>query len=212
MTSPLHVLARVACDNVVHHSPISSPSPGPDDCSVGSSSRSWRCSSVSISDVPNFHHLCFRDDDSPSPDSPPQPLRHSKAANHAGPSTPSPRRKTSKKHSPHAMAQITYKQKARVRRDECMGRAMRIKSLDNSPVNDHQLHVLRMVYDQITMYPPESWMVIIAIVIRRFVSSSVAIHHASLTPCHSEPLNRSKTGSQMSARRTKRAGVCGRKP
>lgn len=167
MTSPLHVLARVACDNVVHHSPISSPSPGPDDCSVGSSSRSWRCSSVSISDVPNFHHLCFRDDDSPSPDSPPQPLRHSKAANHAGPSTPSPRRKTSKKHSPHAMAQITYKQKARVRRDECMGRAMRIKSLDNSPVNDHQLHVLRMVYDQITMYPPESWMVIIAIVIRR---------------------------------------------
>ncbi|KAJ2932756.1 hypothetical protein H1R20_g4359, partial [Candolleomyces eurysporus] len=53
------------------------------------------------------------------------------------------------------------------RRRLFMERAMRIKSLDNSPVNDHQLHVLRMVYDQITMYPPESWMVLIAIVIRR---------------------------------------------
>lgn len=55
----------------------------------------------------------------------------------------------------------------RARRQQCAERANRIKSLDNSPVNDHQLHVLRMVYDQITMYPPESWTAILAIVIRR---------------------------------------------
>jgi len=48
-----------------------------------------------------------------------------------------------------------------------MERALRIKSLENSPVNDRQLHVLRMVYDEITMYPSEAWMVLIAIVINR---------------------------------------------
>jgi hypothetical protein len=67
--------------------------------------------------------------------------------------------------------QAKYKQQMQAKRRLFMERAMRIKSLDNSPVNDHQLHVLRMVYDQITMYPPESWMVLIAIVIRRFVLS-----------------------------------------
>lgn len=50
-----------------------------------------------------------------------------------------------------------------------MERALRIKSLENSPVNDRQLHVLRMVYDEITMYPSEAWMVLIAIVINRCV-------------------------------------------
>jgi len=53
------------------------------------------------------------------------------------------------------------------RRDVLMEKAMRIKSLDNSPVNDHQLNVLRMVYYQITQYPSESWMVLLAIVLRR---------------------------------------------
>jgi len=48
-----------------------------------------------------------------------------------------------------------------------MEKASRIKSLDNSPVNERQLLVLRMVYDEITMYPSESWMVLIAIVIHR---------------------------------------------
>src|SRR5688572_25631939 len=112
MTSPLHFLARVACDDAPQyspHSPLSPPSPGPDDCSAGSPPRSWR-SSASSSDVATFSHLCFRND-SPDPDSPPQPLRHSKAANHPGASTPSPtRRKTGKKHSPDAMLQIKYKQ------------------------------------------------------------------------------------------------------
>ncbi|KAF5323494.1 hypothetical protein D9611_005751 [Ephemerocybe angulata] len=165
MTSPLHVLARAACD-AVDSSPDSTPSPGPDDSSTGSPPRSWY-SSTSGSDVVHFATLRYRDG-SPDLDSPPQPLRPSHASNHAGNSSPSPtRRKSSKKHSPDAMLQIKYKQKMRAKRQLFMERAMRIKSLDNSPVNDHQLHVLRMVYDQITMYPPESWMVLIAIVIRR---------------------------------------------
>jgi hypothetical protein len=57
----------------------------------------------------------------------------------------------------------------KARRRECMERALRIKSLENSPVNDRQLHVLRMVYDEITMYPSEAWMVLIAIIINRYV-------------------------------------------
>lgn len=44
---------------------------------------------------------------------------------------------------------------------------MKIRSLDNSPVNSRQFIVLRMVYDEITMYPSESWMVLMAIIIRR---------------------------------------------
>ncbi|RXW14475.1 hypothetical protein EST38_g11379, partial [Candolleomyces aberdarensis] len=105
---------------------------------------------------------------SPDPDSPPQPLRHSTPSYHLSPAAVSPsRRRASKKHSPVAALQAKYKQQMQARRRLFMERAMRIKSLDNSPVNDHQLHVLRMVYDQITMYPPESWMVLIAIVIRR---------------------------------------------
>jgi hypothetical protein len=53
------------------------------------------------------------------------------------------------------------------RRKELLEKAIKIKSLDNSPVNERQLLLLRMVYDQITMYPCESWMVLIAIIIHR---------------------------------------------
>lgn len=55
----------------------------------------------------------------------------------------------------------------RAKRQTLLEKATKIRSLDNSPVNDHQLLVLRMVYNEITMYPPESWMVLLAIVIRR---------------------------------------------
>jgi hypothetical protein len=58
----------------------------------------------------------------------------------------------------------------KMQRKELLEKATKIKSLDNSPVNERQLLVLRMVYDEITMYPCESWMVIIAIVIQRLVS------------------------------------------
>ena len=55
----------------------------------------------------------------------------------------------------------------KARRKELMDKANKIKSLENSPVNDRQLSVLRMIYDEITMYPSESWMVLVAIVISR---------------------------------------------
>jgi hypothetical protein len=55
----------------------------------------------------------------------------------------------------------------KMHRKELLEKATKIKSLDNSPVNERQLLVLRMVYDEITMYPCESWMVILAIVIQR---------------------------------------------
>ena len=55
----------------------------------------------------------------------------------------------------------------KARRKELMDKANKIKSLENSPVNDRQLSVLRMIYDEITMYPCESWMVLVAIVISR---------------------------------------------
>jgi hypothetical protein len=47
-------------------------------------------------------------------------------------------------------------------------KAKKISSLDNSPANDRQLHVLRMVYDEITMYPSEPWIAILAIIIHRY--------------------------------------------
>jgi len=55
----------------------------------------------------------------------------------------------------------------KARRKELMDKANRIKSLENSPVNERQLSVLHMIYDEITMYPSESWMVLVAIVIHR---------------------------------------------
>ena len=55
----------------------------------------------------------------------------------------------------------------KTRRKDLMDKASKIKSLDNSPVNERQLSVLRMIFDQITMYPCESWMVLVAIVIHR---------------------------------------------
>jgi len=48
-----------------------------------------------------------------------------------------------------------------------MTRALKINTLDNSPVNNQQYAVLCMVYNEITMYPSEAWMVVIALVIHR---------------------------------------------
>lgn len=53
------------------------------------------------------------------------------------------------------------------RQKESLARAKRIKSLENSPVNDRQLRVLRMVYDEITMYPTEAWIALLAIALHR---------------------------------------------
>ncbi|KAJ7275208.1 hypothetical protein B0H12DRAFT_1086245, partial [Mycena haematopus] len=55
----------------------------------------------------------------------------------------------------------------KVRRKELMDRACGIDSLSNSPANDCQLHVLKTVFDEITMHPTEPWLVLMAIILRR---------------------------------------------
>ncbi|KAJ3771436.1 hypothetical protein FB446DRAFT_690793 [Lentinula raphanica] len=53
------------------------------------------------------------------------------------------------------------------RRKEFLARALRIKTVENSPVNEQQYRVLRMVYDEITKYPKDHWIAIIAVIIQR---------------------------------------------
>jgi hypothetical protein len=73
-----------------------------------------------------------------------------------------PKKKTTK-----AELDIKTRVQMRARRKELLDKAKKIKSLENSPVNERQLSVLRMIYDEITMYPCESWMVLVAIIIHR---------------------------------------------
>jgi len=63
--------------------------------------------------------------------------------------------------------ELTRKSELRQKRIKLLERAKKINSLDNSPANDRQLHVLRMVYEEITMYPSEPWVAILAIIIHR---------------------------------------------
>ncbi|KAJ7293416.1 hypothetical protein C8J57DRAFT_1268990 [Mycena rebaudengoi] len=69
----------------------------------------------------------------------------------------------------HKVSRLHVKPKLelRARRKELLDRAGGIKSLDNSPVNEQQLCVLRTVYDEITMYPSEPWLVLMAIILNR---------------------------------------------
>lgn len=150
--SPLHFLAQVACDVV---SPFNDDDDG---SSAGSPSESSGLSSIDI-------HISSPRNSSIGP------LRHANVCHFPSDissSSPSPpRRKTAKRPNPDHLLQIKYKQQMRAKRQSLLDKATKIRSLDNSPVNDHQLLVLRMVYNEITMYPPESWMVLLAIVIRR---------------------------------------------
>ncbi|KXN85681.1 hypothetical protein AN958_10864 [Leucoagaricus sp. SymC.cos] len=63
--------------------------------------------------------------------------------------------------------ELTRKLELRSKRNQMIDKARKISSLDNSPANDRQLQVLRMVYDEITMYPSEPWIAILAIIIHR---------------------------------------------
>ncbi|KAL0578604.1 hypothetical protein V5O48_003395 [Marasmius crinis-equi] len=72
----------------------------------------------------------------------------------------------------HKSPKPTYHQKrakaaVQPHRQEIVNRASKIKTVENSPANPRQLRVLRMVYDEITNYPKEHWMALIAIVIHR---------------------------------------------
>ncbi|KAF7339788.1 hypothetical protein MVEN_01895200 [Mycena venus] len=71
--------------------------------------------------------------------------------------------KSPKRSRPHPKPSPEMK----VRRKELMDRACGIDSLSNSPANECQLYVLRTVFDEITMYPTEPWLVLMALILHR---------------------------------------------
>ena len=181
---PLRFLADVSCD---YHERVRSPhlmSPS-SELSAGSSSPSSSVRSVSsaptstdMNDVASPHNSYTK-----SPDYIRETrhrtlrnatARHSSSASASVPfiSQNKASRRTRKITNSHLQGKMQMKKK----RQELLDKASKIKSLDNSPVNERQLLVLRMVYDEITMYPCESWMVLLAIVINRFASSLLASH------------------------------------
>lgn len=153
---PLHFLADVAIRTMPHPARHYTSQT---DSAAGPSNQY----SVSSPTVASLHISCGKDASSlSSPE--PIPLKRSNSSNRFDTETRSLRRKKNHKtlsYSPKARSQLKN------RRKELMDKAMKIRSLDNSPVNSRQFIVLRMVYDEITMYPSESWMVLMAIIIRR---------------------------------------------
>jgi len=172
---PLHFLAYVALDAQTPDDCPSNPSPSATGIQntprLSYETPPYTFSSSPGQCVPSLHISCGR----PPSDagSEPTPLIRSTSTSSTLPSESAPvqsrhnmktRKKCSTRDSPiHGRA----KEETLARRRERLERATKIRSLDNSPVNDEQLTVLRMVYDEITMYPSESWMVLIAIIIRR---------------------------------------------
>lgn len=161
--TPLHLLAHVALDLPEKYNGAGTPL---QDFSQQTGPATYP---IPPSPTQSLHIPCgypaFTYDD-------PRPLRRSSTSNslHADSSSSSSSHvvRISKKRTRKTTRPLqTAKADLKARRRECMERALRIKSLENSPVNDRQLHVLRMVYDEITMYPSEAWMVLIAIVINR---------------------------------------------
>ncbi|KAJ7492784.1 hypothetical protein FB451DRAFT_1219556 [Mycena latifolia] len=117
----------------------------------------------------DFHDLDHSPPHSPSPSStsyecPPTPPKRLDAGCSAHQLRP-----RTKAHKPHKSSRLPIKPRPelKIRRKELMVRACGIKSLENSPVNEQQLFVLRTVYDEITMYPPEPWLVLMAVVLSR---------------------------------------------
>ncbi|KAJ8475271.1 hypothetical protein ONZ45_g15669 [Pleurotus djamor] len=128
-----------------------------------------RYDSPSRHPIDSLHISCDPYAHSPSP---PKPFKRSVASNSA-----------SSFHKPRSISKLRDTQKSRqaavlsiekkLKQQEVKERAQKIRTVENSPVNQQQLLVLRMVYDQITMYPSETWMAIIAVTIRRSASLSI---------------------------------------
>ncbi|KJA25867.1 hypothetical protein HYPSUDRAFT_64591 [Hypholoma sublateritium FD-334 SS-4] len=161
--SPLHFLANVVSSmHSAHSSHSSARSPSPSS----SRSSSSQLSPSFFRDVASLH-VPRKISEMPR-ESHNRALKHS---NHTLRSDSSfvpficqkSGRRTRKTTDIHLKGRMQMK----TRRKELLQKAIKIKSLDNSPVNERQLLVLRMVYDEITMYPCESWMVLIAIIINR---------------------------------------------
>lgn len=171
---PLHLLAHAAIDFAGSHT-------DPAICAVTHDKPAGPCydnhtssSFVSRRNVTNSNlHISCGKTLSVSPEQ--RPFKRSSTSNSLQNMKPSSSR------ARHMKRQTTTRKTSRAevnkakmemnaRRKELMERARKIMSIDNSPVNDKQLLVLRMVFDQITMYPSEAWMVLIAIIIRRCAS------------------------------------------
>ena len=152
----------------------------------------------------NLHIPCERS----SSFTPPQPKalnRSSTSNSFSNPSTShhSSHKKKARKNIRRATRSQTKAKEAR--RRELKERAINIYSVENSPVNEQQLLVLRMVYDEITPYPSDAWMVLLAITIRR----CVIISSYSLQPITevfiTVPSSKSRIGFPTSGKNTKLA-------
>ncbi|PPQ67104.1 hypothetical protein CVT25_005705 [Psilocybe cyanescens] len=166
---PLHFLATVITDISNDTSPRHQSS-SPETCSRPSSPTSAASCPAApyLQDVASLHVPC-----KPTKvlGTEHRILQHSLSSNHLPSSDPNfvpfIRHKSGRRAQKTTDSNLKGKVQMKKRRRELLDKAMKIKSLDNSPVNERQLLVLRMVYDEITMYPCESWMVLIAIIIHR---------------------------------------------
>lgn len=168
---PLHFLAHVICatDSTStpsrNSTPMSSSSSLDLPCHVPSSSRT-PAQGVAILHIPCKNTEAISDTEK-------RPLKRSNSSNQISNVdthfVPFIRHKLRGRSRKSAEINLKSRTQMKIKRQELLQKATKIKSLDNSPANEHQLLVLRMVFDEITMYPCESWMVLIAIIIRRSV-------------------------------------------
>jgi len=166
---PLHFLAHVICATDPtstpsrNSTPLSSSSSLDLPCHVSSSART-PVQGVAILHIPCKNTEAISDAEK-------RPLKRSNSSNQISNMdthfVPFIRHKLGGRSRKSAEANLKSRTQMKVKRQELLQKATKIKSLDNSPANEHQLLVLRMVFDEITMYPCESWMVLIAIIIRR---------------------------------------------
>lgn len=150
--NPLYLLAQVA-----------SQAKPASRSSFSSSESSYTLSSASSSSSITFTERLPRSCVSPSPSLRPLAgFNMTRAEPNFVPYIVRPKKKSRK-----TALDMKTRMQMKTKRKELMEKANKIKSLDNSPVNERQLSVLRMIYDEITMYPCESWMVLVAIIVHR---------------------------------------------
>ncbi|KAF8078782.1 hypothetical protein FPV67DRAFT_78372 [Lyophyllum atratum] len=158
--NPLHFLAQVALDT-----DRILATAGPDSANLTDHHSKTRPPSRNLHT--NLHVECRQTAISCTA---PKPLRRSGTSNSLH-SSDSPVESNCSKSRKRIRKSSRVLQKARAdikaKRREYMTRALKINTLDNSPVNNQQYAVLCMVYNEVTMYPTEAWMVLIALVIHR---------------------------------------------
>jgi hypothetical protein len=87
-------------------------------------------------------------------------------------SSPSPKKRSVQRlNRPETRAKMEARAKMRSRREILAEKASKMNTVMNSPVNEFQYVILRMVFDKFTPYPPEAYMNIIGVMIGRYVHS-----------------------------------------